>query len=123
MTKPRVLIIDDDPAVARCAARVLHRAGCEVHHAPDAPTGIEEVRQALQVGEPYAAILCDHEMPGGDSETVWQALTLRERETYVLHTSKASVCERHLDRGGRALWPKLDYDALKALAAALCSSS
>ncbi|MFN7974662.1 MAG: response regulator [Acidobacteriota bacterium] len=56
--KPRVLILDDEPALRSVMARMLGRA-CDV----EAPSGIESTVAALVAGARWDAIVCDVRMP------------------------------------------------------------
>lgn len=55
----RVLVVEDDPAVAQVLELVLRRAGHQVHLACDFPSG----RKAL--AEPWDAVVLDLNLPGG----------------------------------------------------------
>ena len=54
-----VLIVDDDEHVRRALKRVLKRAGCQLHEAPDAEHAL-----ALLAVEPVHVVVSDYRMPG-----------------------------------------------------------
>ena len=58
---PRVLVVDDDPALAEVVARYLRREGFEVDYAADGATGLERALSTL----PDLVVL-DLMMPGMD---------------------------------------------------------
>jgi DNA-binding response OmpR family regulator len=55
----RVLVVEDDPAVAQVLELALRRAGHQVHLARDFPAG----KRAL--AEPWDAVVLDLNLPGG----------------------------------------------------------
>lgn len=57
-TRPRVLVVDDEPDYLRIAARIAAKAGCAVATAPAALPGI-----ALAEAAPPALILLDVGLP------------------------------------------------------------
>jgi signal transduction histidine kinase len=56
--RPRVLVIDDEPAIARSIQRMLQKE-YDVRSVGDGPTALAELASA-----PYDAILCDVTLPG-----------------------------------------------------------
>jgi signal transduction histidine kinase/CheY-like chemotaxis protein len=64
----RVLVVDDDPAVARAIARQL--TGLDVTIAPNGRAAV----QRLFHGEPVDLVLCDVMMPGGSGQDVYDAV-------------------------------------------------
>ena len=58
--KPRILVLDDEPAVARAIRRVLTSAGFEV----EAVNDLGSAREKL-AGEPFAVVVSDERMPEG----------------------------------------------------------
>ncbi|NCP86915.1 MAG: hypothetical protein CO094_07150 [Anaerolineae bacterium CG_4_9_14_3_um_filter_57_17] len=61
MPPAKILIVDDEPAVARSMQKTLLRAGFQVETAPNVQAGW----QALQSGQ-FALVLLDLNMPGFD---------------------------------------------------------
>lgn len=55
---PKVLVVDDDPAITRLCGLVLERAGFRVETARDGRDALDRI-----VGSDYAAILLDLQMP------------------------------------------------------------
>lgn len=64
----RILVVDDDPAVARAIARQL--TGMDVSIAPNGRAAV----QRLFHGEPVDLVLCDVMMPGGSGQDVYDAV-------------------------------------------------
>jgi CheY-like chemotaxis protein len=60
-TQPRVLVVDDDPVVAKSIDRVLTGKGYAVITANDAPEALEKLAH-----EKYDAVFTDIRMPGMD---------------------------------------------------------
>jgi PAS domain S-box-containing protein len=94
----RVLLVDDDPPVARAIARMLERSGYEVATAPDAETALERFR-----ADPAAfdLVFTDQTLPGmrGDELTV-ALLALRPDLPVLICTGYS---ERLDDESARAL--------------------
>ena len=65
-SKPdKVLVMDDDESVCMLASRMLKRCGYAVETVPDGQEAIARYRQALEAGEPFAAVIMDLTIPGG----------------------------------------------------------
>ena len=62
----RVLIIDDNPQARAVLSSMLTSMTFLVHEAPSGLEGIEMVRQAAEIGEPYEIAFVDWQMPGLD---------------------------------------------------------
>lgn len=62
----RVLIIDDNPQARAVLSSMLLSMTFIVHEAPSGLEGIEMVRRADEVGEPYDIAFVDWQMPGMD---------------------------------------------------------
>jgi two-component system sensor histidine kinase/response regulator len=62
----RVLIIDDNPQARAVLSSMLTSLTFVVHEAPSGLEGIEMVRQAAAIGEPYEIAFVDWQMPGLD---------------------------------------------------------
>jgi two-component system sensor histidine kinase/response regulator len=62
----RVLIIDDNPQARAVLSSMLTSMTFVVHEAPSGLEGIEMVRQAAEIGEPYEIAFVDWQMPGID---------------------------------------------------------
>jgi signal transduction histidine kinase/DNA-binding response OmpR family regulator/HPt (histidine-containing phosphotransfer) domain-containing protein len=62
----RVLIIDDNPQARAVLSNMLESMTFVVHEAPSGLEGIEMVRHAARIGEPYEIALVDWQMPGID---------------------------------------------------------
>jgi signal transduction histidine kinase/CheY-like chemotaxis protein len=62
----RVLIIDDNPQARAVLSSMLTSLTFVVHEAPSGLEGIEMVRHAAEIGEPYEIAFVDWQMPGLD---------------------------------------------------------
>jgi signal transduction histidine kinase/DNA-binding response OmpR family regulator/HPt (histidine-containing phosphotransfer) domain-containing protein len=62
----RVLIIDDNPQARAVLSSMLTSLTFIVHEAPSGLEGIEMVRYAAEIGEPYEIAFVDWQMPGLD---------------------------------------------------------
>jgi signal transduction histidine kinase/CheY-like chemotaxis protein len=70
----RVLIVDDEPAVARAIARQL--SGMDVSIAHSGRAAVERLFR----GEPVDLVLCDVMMPGGSGQDVYDAVAAEDPE-------------------------------------------
>ncbi len=61
----RILVMDDDESVCMLASRMLARCGYAVATVADGQEAIASYRQALEAGEPFAAVIMDLTIPGG----------------------------------------------------------
>jgi signal transduction histidine kinase/DNA-binding response OmpR family regulator len=62
----RVMIVDDNPAARAVLSSMLTSMSFVVHEAPSGLEGIEMVRHAAEIGEPYEIVFVDWQMPGID---------------------------------------------------------
>jgi PAS domain S-box-containing protein len=77
----RVLVVDDEPAVRRVAARMLRRLGYETDEAEDGAAAVARVRAAPGA---YALVLLDLDMPGMNGRACLRALRAIEPELPVV---------------------------------------
>jgi len=77
----RVLVVDDEPAVRRVAARMLRRLGYDAEEAEDGAAALARVR--AQPGA-YALVLLDLDMPHMDGRTCLRELRALEPELPVV---------------------------------------
>jgi PAS domain S-box-containing protein len=77
----RVLVVDDEPAVRRVAARMLRRLGYDAEEAEDGAAALARVRE--QPGA-YALVLLDLDMPHMDGRTCLRELRALEPELPVV---------------------------------------
>jgi two-component sensor histidine kinase/CheY-like chemotaxis protein len=95
----RILYVDDDPALARLATRVLARSDFEVVHAPSIEIGLE-----LFAAEAFEAVVLDHYFENQTGLNFLEAIAEIGRPTpvlYVTGSSDADVAIRAL-KGGAA---------------------
>ena len=62
----RVLVVDDCPVVRSIVSEYVRAWTGTVDEAPEAATGLEKLRQAAAIGEPFAIAIMDWRMPGLD---------------------------------------------------------
>lgn len=60
-----ILVMDDDAVVARVVQRMLERLGYRVETARDGGEALQRYQQAMQDGDPFAAVIMDLTVPGG----------------------------------------------------------
>ena len=85
MNKPKILVVDDERAVAFLLTRALESAGCEVVSVSD---GLEAYERAL--AEPFDVILIDHLLPGLLGQEVLQRWRQAGLQTPVIVVSGVS---------------------------------
>jgi PAS domain S-box-containing protein len=56
---PRVLVMDDEPAIRRLIERLLERMGCEITTCEEGAAAVEIYRRALREGRRYALVITD----------------------------------------------------------------
>lgn len=98
MTKPVVLVVDDEEVCISSTRRVLERAGAQVIAARSVVGALE----ALKLG-PVDLILSDFNMPGGSGLQLFAALDKAHRARFVLYSGNPDACDRHERKGGRVL--------------------
>lgn len=96
--RPRVLVVDDEPAVLRGVARLLHRLGLD-------PIALNDPQQALELvasGPPFVLHVFDVNMPHVDGLTLARRLHERDPEARVLFMSGYNAERLDDDLRGRA---------------------
>jgi DNA-binding response OmpR family regulator len=58
-TLPRILIVDDDPALIKALGNTLRDEGYPVVAAPDGQAAIETFQEALKNNEPFGLVITD----------------------------------------------------------------
>jgi two-component system response regulator PilR (NtrC family) len=91
---PRVLVVDDEPALRQVLEIALTRQGYQVVTAPGARTGIEAVRQSPQ---PFPLVLTDLVMPDGSGMDVLSAAKERTGATEVIVITAHSTVETAIE--------------------------
>jgi|HubBroStandDraft_1064217.scaffolds.fasta_scaffold350694_2 CheY-like chemotaxis protein len=88
LARPRVLVVDDDPAFGRSLARVLApRAEVEI------ATSSAEALEMIERGERFDLVLCDVMMPGITGPELFERVKVvdpRTAEAFVFVTGGAS---------------------------------
>lgn len=96
----RVLVIEDEPALASAVAEALTDAGFVVNRAGDGEEGLALVR-----AEPYDLVVCDLKMPRMDGMAFYRAMAagapaLARRVIFVTGDVAGTEAERFLDDTG-----------------------
>jgi two-component system cell cycle sensor histidine kinase/response regulator CckA len=74
----RILVMDDEDFIRELASMMLQKMGYDVALAEDGRQAVALYRKALEVGQPFSAVILDLTIPGGmgGKETVHQLLAL-----------------------------------------------
>jgi signal transduction histidine kinase/CheY-like chemotaxis protein len=112
---PRILLIDDEPAVVRALGRVLRD-----HYRVESASTVEEAL-ARAASEPFDIVLCDVMMPDGGAERLCQELErsapeIARRVVLVTGGATSEAARRFLAGASQPLLEKpLDLSALAAI--------
>jgi two-component system response regulator TctD len=116
--KPRILVVEDDPALAQALALGLSRRGFNVAQATNGRTALERA-----LGESFAAVVLDLTLPELDGLEVLQSMRAQGNVTPVIVlTARGTVGDRvqGLRLGADDYLPKpFDLDELEARVLAL----
>ena len=96
----RILLVEDERALATAVAEALTDAGLKVDHAGDGEEAFVRVRQTN-----YDAVICDLKMPRVDGMMLYRAIaaatpTLARRVIFVTGDVAGTDAERFLDESG-----------------------
>jgi signal transduction histidine kinase/CheY-like chemotaxis protein len=96
----RVLVVEDEPALAVAVAEALTDAGCVVDQAGDGEEGLGRV-----MAEPYDLVVCDLKMPRMDGTEFYRAMAaatpaLARRVIFVTGDVAGTEAERFLEETG-----------------------
>jgi signal transduction histidine kinase/BarA-like signal transduction histidine kinase len=96
----RILLVEDERALAAAVAEALTDAGLKVEHAGDGEEAFARVRQAN-----YDAVICDLKMPRVDGMMLYRAIaaatpTLSRRVIFVTGDVAGTDAERFLEESG-----------------------
>jgi signal transduction histidine kinase/CheY-like chemotaxis protein len=96
----RVLVVEDEPALAAAVAEALTDAGCVVARAGNGEEGLD-----LVTAEPYDLVICDLKMPRMDGMEFYRAMAaatpaLARRVIFVTGDVAGTEAERFLDETG-----------------------
>ncbi len=93
-TRPRILVVDDEPGLRDMLAIMFKRDGFEVTLAPGFTTGCDAVRHAP---EPYAVVLTDLLMPDGSGLDLLSLVKERTARTEVILMTAHGGIETAID--------------------------
>jgi CheY-like chemotaxis protein len=80
--RPRILAVDDEPAMTRMIAAMLLTSGCEVQTATDGADARLLLEEASRAGRPFGLLFTDMQMPGiNGGELIREA---REINPYIV---------------------------------------
>ena len=85
MRRPRILIVDDEPAIRRALSRYLHRHGCDVETAAHGLEGLDQLGR-----DSFDAVVSDVQMPRMDGVAFRSAALERQprlRDRFLLCSS------------------------------------
>ena len=96
----RVLLVEDERALASAVAEALTDAGLQVDHAGDGEEAFARVRQGH-----YDGVICDLKMPRVDGMMLYRAIaaatpTLARRVIFVTGDVAGTDAERFLEESG-----------------------
>ena len=100
VTGSRILLVEDERALAAAVAEALTDAGLKVDHAGDGEEAFARVRQGT-----YDAVICDLKMPRVDGMMLYRAIaaatpTLARRVIFVTGDVAGTDAERFLEESG-----------------------
>ncbi len=86
-TSGRVLVVDDEPMVARLTAMVLEHLGMETHVERTASDALSQVKQSHENGTPFRLVVVDWTMPDISGLEMLQQLRIHFPELAAVVTS------------------------------------
>jgi two-component system, cell cycle sensor histidine kinase and response regulator CckA len=86
-TSGKVLVVDDEPMVARLTAMVLEHLGMETHVERSAPDALTRIKQSHEQGAPFRLVVVDWTMPELSGFEMWQQLRAAFPELALVVTS------------------------------------
>lgn len=87
MNRPRILVVDDEPAARRLLVRILEKKGYDASAAGDVPSAIEMLET-----EDFALVMTDLDMPGASGLDLIEAVSPRTPEVAtILVTGRGST--------------------------------
>lgn len=122
VTKPRVLVVDDEPAIRALVAKIVERAGHPVDSARDGADAIDK----LEIQQ-YAVVVLDLMMPNVDGYALIEYLKKRggARPAIIVVSAGDSAALRQLDGSvvHSIVRKPFDIDVLGDLIAAAAAAS
>ncbi|WP_267549175.1 sensor histidine kinase [Rhizobium rhizogenes] len=85
MANAKILYVDDDPALARLAERILSRNGYQLHHAPSVAAGIVSFEQ-----EEFDAVVLDHYLQDSTGLHFLETIGEKARTVPILYVTGSS---------------------------------
>jgi DNA-binding response OmpR family regulator len=111
--RPRVLVVEDDPAVSKLLEAVLGAGGRDVVATPDAAEGVRLVTQGV-----FTLAILDHHVVNGTGMDVAKALRARSADTPILFISGTWTADQQAQAAAvpnSRIFPKpLDIGRLEA---------
>jgi DNA-binding response OmpR family regulator len=97
----KILVVEDDPAIARILFRLFNRPGCAVVRAADGPEGV-----GLFDAEAPDLVVLDVGLPGLDGWGVLRHIRTASSVPVIIVTSDVRNRERSVDEGATAFVTK-----------------
>lgn len=125
MGSGRILVMDDDPMIAKVLSRLLKRLGYESEIVVDGKEALEACQKAAAAGNPFDVVIMDLTIPGGmgGKETVRKLKALIPDAKVVVSSGYSidPVMQEHVNHGFSGVLPKpyRVVDVSKALSAIL----
>src|SRR5579884_2287727 len=91
----RVLVVDDDLALATLVQRYLERLGCEVELADDSQDALRRFQSARR---PFKLVVADMSMPGLSGEELLGSVLERDHHVRAILTSGYAMAETTLEQ-------------------------
>ena len=96
----RVLVVEDEPALAAAVSEALTDAGFQVDQAGDGQDALDRIQETV-----YDLLVCDFKMPRMDGPTLHRAITdtkpdLARRMVFVTGDVAGTEAEQFLDKSG-----------------------
>jgi PAS domain S-box-containing protein len=106
----RILVMDDEEEVSKVAAEMLLYLGYQVETVKDGSEAIAAYRQAMEEGDPFAAVIVDLTVPAGmgGKETVRRLLDMDPQAKVIISSGYANdpIMSEYADFGFKEVIPK-----------------
>jgi len=114
MSRPRILVVDDEKSLREFLAILLEQEGYEVTTADTVASGAEAV-----IGRSYDLVMCDLKLPDGSGLEVLEAARKRQIESPFIiitaHTTPQHALEAHRAGAAEYLSKPFNVDDLKLI--------
>jgi PAS domain S-box-containing protein len=125
-----ILIVDDSPTNREILAAQLNAWGTRSEETRDGPTALLALERARDIGDPFAAVILDMQMPGMDGEDLARAIKSDKTLAQTILVLMTSIGQRgdarHMQELGFAAYlvkPARQSDLFDCLAAVLAGTA